>query len=384
MFFGTMGLPHVLVRFYTNPDGRAARRTTLVVLALLGVFYLLPPSTARSAACTRPTSRRRPRRHRRAGAARPAVRRAGSASCSPRWSPPARSRRSCPPPRPDRLGRRRAVPGRPAPRAARGRCTRFRLAATLAIAVPFVLSLGAARAVRPTLSLAFAVAASSFCPLLVLAIWWRGLTDRGAPRPLGARSTPSSRRSSVLTVARLAVAPARGDVAHSFRAGTLAPTLTPPGDRGHTVTEPTGGAVRERHHERRTHQVPAVRGPVPRRRAEPRVPRPAQPLPPLHLPDGRAVHGVVPAVIYCAGWRRERMGQEVVGSITVGYVFALLQFVSTFAFAATFTRYADSASTRRRPAQGRGRAARRSTRRAPHPHLGRRSRGRRPQHGSLT
>ncbi|MDP9443551.1 MAG: cation acetate symporter, partial [Actinomycetota bacterium] len=41
-FLGTMGLPHVLVRFYTNPDGRAARRTTLVVLVLLGVFYLLP------------------------------------------------------------------------------------------------------------------------------------------------------------------------------------------------------------------------------------------------------------------------------------------------------------------------------------------------------
>ena len=42
-FLGTMGLPHVVVRFYTNPDGRAARRTTLVVLGLLGVFYLLPP-----------------------------------------------------------------------------------------------------------------------------------------------------------------------------------------------------------------------------------------------------------------------------------------------------------------------------------------------------
>ena len=27
-----MGLPHVVVRFYTNPDGRAARRTTLAVL----------------------------------------------------------------------------------------------------------------------------------------------------------------------------------------------------------------------------------------------------------------------------------------------------------------------------------------------------------------
>jgi cation/acetate symporter len=35
-------LPHVLVRCYTNPDGAAARRTRLVVLALVDVFYLLP------------------------------------------------------------------------------------------------------------------------------------------------------------------------------------------------------------------------------------------------------------------------------------------------------------------------------------------------------
>ena len=41
-FLGTMGLPHVLVRFYTNPDGRAARRTALAVIALLSVFYLFP------------------------------------------------------------------------------------------------------------------------------------------------------------------------------------------------------------------------------------------------------------------------------------------------------------------------------------------------------
>ena len=41
-FLGTMGLPHILVRFYTNPDGSAARRTTVRVLGLLGVFYLFP------------------------------------------------------------------------------------------------------------------------------------------------------------------------------------------------------------------------------------------------------------------------------------------------------------------------------------------------------
>ena len=41
-FLGTMGLPHILVRFYTNPDGHAARRTTVHVLTLLGLFYAFP------------------------------------------------------------------------------------------------------------------------------------------------------------------------------------------------------------------------------------------------------------------------------------------------------------------------------------------------------
>ena len=40
---GTAGLPHILVRFYTNPDGRAAKRTTLWVMALLGAFYVFTP-----------------------------------------------------------------------------------------------------------------------------------------------------------------------------------------------------------------------------------------------------------------------------------------------------------------------------------------------------
>ena len=40
---GTAGLPHILVRFYTNPDGVAAKRTTMWVMLLIGVFYLFPP-----------------------------------------------------------------------------------------------------------------------------------------------------------------------------------------------------------------------------------------------------------------------------------------------------------------------------------------------------
>ncbi|GAA2363789.1 cation acetate symporter [Saccharopolyspora halophila] len=39
---GTMGLPHVIVRFHASPDGRAARRTAAITVLLLGSFYLFP------------------------------------------------------------------------------------------------------------------------------------------------------------------------------------------------------------------------------------------------------------------------------------------------------------------------------------------------------
>ena len=59
-FLGTMGLPHVVVRFYTNPDGRTARRTTLVVLgAARRSSTSCRPCTARSAGSTHRTSSRR-------------------------------------------------------------------------------------------------------------------------------------------------------------------------------------------------------------------------------------------------------------------------------------------------------------------------------------
>jgi len=57
----------------------------------------------------------------------------------------------------------------------------FRIAAVVAGLVPLALSLRVASLdVSLVVGLAFAVAASSFCPLLVLGIWWRGLTDLGA------------------------------------------------------------------------------------------------------------------------------------------------------------------------------------------------------------
>ncbi|MBC8091101.1 MAG: cation acetate symporter, partial [Pseudonocardia sp.] len=63
----------------------------------------------------------------------------------------------------------------------RRRVRDFRLSAVLAGIVPLGLALGVSRLdFSEAVALVFAVAASTFCPLLVLGIWWRGLTDRGA------------------------------------------------------------------------------------------------------------------------------------------------------------------------------------------------------------
>jgi len=43
LVLGTAGLPHILNRYYTNPSGAAARRSTFWVLVFIGVFYILAP-----------------------------------------------------------------------------------------------------------------------------------------------------------------------------------------------------------------------------------------------------------------------------------------------------------------------------------------------------
>ena len=53
----------------------------------------------------------------------------------------------------------------------------------IAGAVPLALALAVTRLdFSEAVALVFAVAASTFCPLLVLGIWWRGLTAAGASR----------------------------------------------------------------------------------------------------------------------------------------------------------------------------------------------------------
>ncbi|GIH71056.1 sodium/solute symporter [Sphaerimonospora thailandensis] len=171
-FLGTMGLPHVLVRFYTNPDGRAARRTTLVVLSLLGAFYLIPAAYGylgrvyglpesdmvvialpdRVIGGT-------------LGELLTALVTAGAFAAFLSTS----------------SGLTVSVAGVIAQDILRGGVRSFRIATVLAVVVPFVLA-GTARSlpVATVVGLAFAVAASSFCPLLVLGIWWRRLTTAGA------------------------------------------------------------------------------------------------------------------------------------------------------------------------------------------------------------
>jgi Na+(H+)/acetate symporter ActP len=177
LFFGTMGLPHVLVRFYTNPDGRAARRTTLIVLCLLGGFYLFPTVYGALARVYTPdlllTGRTDtavlllPERlvGGTGGDLLTALLTAGAFAAFLSTS----------------SGLTVSVAGVLSQDLLRGSVRDFRAAAGLAVLVPFALSLLATGvAIADVVGLAFAVAASSFCPLLVLGIWWRRLTRVGA------------------------------------------------------------------------------------------------------------------------------------------------------------------------------------------------------------
>ena len=182
-FFGTMGLPHVVVRFYTNPDGRAARRTTLSVLVLLSAFYLLPvvygvigryvASDLVAAGRADSVVLELPSRLFDGPVAEglTAVLAAGAFAAFlststglvvsvagvvsqdlVRWG----------------AGHRQGI-------------RTFRLTTVAVVAGALLLTVVSAGVpVAHAVELTFAVAASTFCPMLLLGIWWRGLTSRGA------------------------------------------------------------------------------------------------------------------------------------------------------------------------------------------------------------
>jgi Na+(H+)/acetate symporter ActP len=178
LFLGTMGLPHVLVRFYTNPDGRAARRTAVFVLALLGCFYLavtllgalsrlytpqllvngdtdaavlLLPSAVLGSGL--------------AGALLGGLVAAGA------WAAFLSTA----------SGLVVSIAGvLSTDLIGSSRVRDFRIAAVIAGAVPLAMAVAVTRLdFGEAVALVFAVAASTFCPLLVLGIWWRGLTAAG-------------------------------------------------------------------------------------------------------------------------------------------------------------------------------------------------------------
>jgi cation/acetate symporter len=206
--FGTMGLPHVLVRFYTNPDGRAARRTTLAVVALLGAFYLFPPvyailgrtftpdlvaSGADSVVLQLPGRIFTGMTGDLLGALVAAGAFAAFLSTS--------------------SGLTIAIAGVIDQDLMRTRLRRltghepfavqsFRIAALLAVAVPYLTSrLIGTLSLADTVGLAFAVAASTFCPLLVLGIWWRGMSTVGAAAGLVVGGTAATGAVVVKVVA---------------------------------------------------------------------------------------------------------------------------------------------------------------------------------------
>lgn len=176
-FLGTMGLPHVLVRFYTNPDGTAARRTALAVIALLSLFYLFPTllgvfarqfvpqllitGTADAAVLLLPSAAIGGN----GGAALAALVAAGAIAAFLATS----------------SGLLVSIAGALSTDVLRGRVRDFRVAALIGGMVPIPLALLASSLeLSRSVGLAFAVAASTLCPLLVLGIWWRGLTSVGA------------------------------------------------------------------------------------------------------------------------------------------------------------------------------------------------------------
>ncbi|ABC83469.1 solute symporter family protein [Anaeromyxobacter dehalogenans] len=57
LMFGLLGLPHILMRFYTVPDAKAARKSVLYATGLIGYFYLIIPIVGFGAAVLTPGGR---------------------------------------------------------------------------------------------------------------------------------------------------------------------------------------------------------------------------------------------------------------------------------------------------------------------------------------
>lgn len=176
-FLGTMGLPHVLVRFYTNPDGKAARRTTVHVLLLLGLFYLFPTLLGALSRMYVPellvTGKTDAAILRLPSAMLPGVsgQILGAVTAAGAFAAFLSST----------SGLLVSVAGVVSTDLLPGRVRDFRVATVLVALFPVALAV----LLRPedlslSVGMTFALAASTFSPLLVLGIWWRKLSWPGA------------------------------------------------------------------------------------------------------------------------------------------------------------------------------------------------------------
>jgi len=176
-FLGALGLPHILVRFYTNVDGRAARRTTAFVLLLLSCFYVLPgifgwlgrldapglytSGQTQSVVLALPALQAQGLTGSLLGALTAAGAFAAFLSTT--------------------SGLLIAMAGALSHDILHRGPVAFRLSALgLGLAATAGGLAVGAFPISVLVGWAFAVAASSFCPLLVLGIWWPGLTRQGA------------------------------------------------------------------------------------------------------------------------------------------------------------------------------------------------------------
>ncbi|MFB4299392.1 cation acetate symporter [Actinomadura sp. NTSP31] len=216
VLLGTMGLPHILMRFYTNTCGRAARRTAALVPVLLALFYVFPAVHGALGRLYTPellmtgdidaTILLLPRRAApgTAGALLTGVVAAGAFA--------AFISTSC--------GLVMAIAGTVTQRMRhQDGVTAFRIGVVLALAAPLAVLPGIGpRDAADLATTALCVSACSLCPLLVLGIWWRGLTAAGACAGL----VTGGGLAVAAGIARLASAPWTGWAAALLAQPTLA------------------------------------------------------------------------------------------------------------------------------------------------------------------
>ncbi|MBQ1081169.1 MULTISPECIES: cation acetate symporter [unclassified Nocardiopsis] len=174
---GCMGLPHVIMRFHTSPTARIARRVAVGVIALLGLFYLFPTVYGLLGRVLTPQlvmlqgtdtvavvlpAEAVPGS---VGTILTALVAAGAFGAFLSTS----------------SGLLLALAGGLSHDLFQGSVPRLRLAVAVGACVAVLLALPAQMIdINVLVVWAFTVAASTFCPLLVLGIWWRRLTLPGA------------------------------------------------------------------------------------------------------------------------------------------------------------------------------------------------------------